>query len=104
VGLFLSAEETTRAEDLGASALRTAEVSEFWLHVDLDVLATDAFDAADYLQPGGLSWSELDAIAGSAIGDPRCRGVSVVIYNPELDPDRKAADHVGEFVCRLMAQ
>jgi arginase len=103
VRFFLSGDEARRAEDPGASALRTLEVSEFWLHVDLDVLATDAFDAADYLQPGGLTWSELDAIAGTAIADPRCTGTSVVIYNPELDPDRQAADQVVEFVCRLMA-
>jgi arginase len=104
LGLFLDAEETTRAEDPGATALGRIEVSEFWLHVDLDVLAADAFDAADYLQPGGLTWSELDAIVGRAIDDPRCKGASVVIYNPELDPDRRAADQVVEFVCRLMAR
>lgn len=104
VGLFLSADEARRAEDPGASALRRLEVSEFWLHVDLDVLSTEAFDAANYPQPGGLTWSELDAIAGGAICDPRCTGASVVIYNPELDPDRKAADQVVEFVCRLMAR
>ena len=103
VGLFLSAEATRRAEDPGPSALRKLEVSEFWLHVDLDVLATDAFDAADYLQPGGLTWSELDTIAGTAVTDSRCRGASVVIYNPDLDPDRYAADQVVEFVSRLMA-
>ena len=103
VGLFMSAEEARRTEDPGPSALRKLEVSEFWLHVDLDVLATEAFGAADYLQPGGLTWSELDAIAGTAVTDPRCKGASVVIYNPDLDPDRRAADQVVEFVCRLMA-
>jgi arginase len=103
VGLFLSSEECRRAEDPGAAALRTIEASEFWLHVDMDVLATDVFDAADYLQPGGLTWSELEAIAGAAVGDPRCKGASVVIYNPDLDPDRRAADQVVEFVYRLMA-
>ena len=103
VGLFLSADEARRAEDRGASAVRKLDVSEFWLHVDLDVLATDVFDAADYLQPGGLTWSELDTIAGTAVTDPRCKGASVVIYNPDLDPDRRAADQVVEFVCRLVA-
>ena len=103
VGVFLSAEEARRAGDPGGDALRTLQVPEFWLHIDLDVLTTDAFAAADYLQPGGLAWSELDAIAGTAISDPRCRGASVVIYNPELDPDRRAADQVVEFVYRLMA-
>lgn len=104
LGLFMSAEESQRAADPGASALCSLEVSEFWLHVDLDVLATDAFDAADYPQPGGLIWSELDEIAGTAIADPRCKGASAVIYNPDLDPGRKAADQVVEFVGRLMAR
>jgi arginase len=103
VGLFLSAEEARRAEDPGRSALRKLDAAAFWLHVDLDVLATQAFDAADYLQPGGLTWSELDTIAGTAVTDPRCKGASVVIYNPDLDPYRRAADQVVEFVCRLMA-
>jgi arginase len=103
VGLFLSAEEARRADDRGASALCKLDTAAFWLHVDLDVLATEAFDAADYLQPGGLTWSTLDAIAGTAVTDPRCKGASVVIYNPDLDPDRRAADQVVEFVCRLVA-
>jgi arginase len=103
VGLFLSAAEARRAKDPGGDALQRFQVSDFWLHIDLDILATEAFAAADYLQPGGLAWTELDTIAGTAITDPRCRGASVVIYNPELDPDREAADQVIEFVCRLMA-
>lgn len=103
VGLFLNAEEARRTDDPGDDALYTLQVSDFWLHIDLDVLATDAFAAADYLQPGGLAWSELDAIAGTAIADPRCKGASVVIYNPELDPDRQVADQVVDFVWRLMA-
>ena len=101
VALFLSGEETSRADRPAATALRALETPDFWLHIDLDVLATDAFGAADYLQPGGLTWSELDAIAGTAVADSRCKGASVVIYNPELDPDRHAADQVIEFLCRL---
>ena len=104
VALFLSGEETSRADSPAATALRALETPDFWLHIDLDVLATDAFGAADYLQPGGLTWGELDAIAGTAVADARCRGASVVIYNPELDPDRHAADQVIEFVCRLIGE
>jgi arginase family enzyme len=94
--------DTSRANSPATTALRALETPDFWLHIDLDVLATDAFSAADYLQPGGLTWGELDAIAGAAVADPRCKGASVVIYNPELDPDRHAADQVIEFVCRLI--
>jgi arginase len=42
------------------AAIAALDRASFWLHVDLDVLATDAFPAADYLQAGGLtgpSWA-----------------------------------------------
>jgi arginase len=74
----------------------------FWLHVDLDVLATQAFSAVDYRQPGGLGWSELDRLAASAASHPRCQGVSVVIYNPDLDPDRAEAEKLVDFLARLI--
>jgi arginase len=70
----------------------------FWLHIDLDVLRTDDFPAADYLQPGGLTWEELLDIAAHALADPRCYGCSVVIYNPDLDPERTAAARVVRFM------
>jgi arginase len=74
----------------------------FWLHVDLDVLQTDDFPAADYLQPGGLSWAELAEIAAAALADERCLGGSVVIYNPDLDPDRTAAARIVRFLSELV--
>ena len=33
-----------------------------WLHLDLDVLTSDALPAVSYLQPVGLDWDELDAV------------------------------------------
>jgi arginase len=74
----------------------------FWLHVDLDALQTDDFAAADYLQPGGLTWAELSEIAATALADERCLGSSVVIYNPDLDPDRTAAARIVRFLSDLV--
>jgi arginase len=74
----------------------------FWLHVDLDVLQTDDFPAADYLQPGGLGWAELSDIAAAALADERCFGASVVIYNPDLDPDRSSAARIVRFLSELV--
>jgi arginase len=73
----------------------------FWLHVDLDVLQTDDFPAADYLQPGGLGWAELSDVAAAALADERCFGASVVIYNPDLDPDRSSAARIVRFLSEL---
>ena len=74
----------------------------FWLHLDLDVLRTGDFPAADYLQPGGLGWAELTEIAATALADPRCLGASVVIYNPDLDPDRTTARRIVRFLADLV--
>jgi arginase len=76
----------------------------FWLHVDLDVLSTADFPAADYLQPGGLAWRDLLEIAATALADTRCLGVSVVIYNPDLDPERTSAERVVRVVGELVAR
>jgi arginase len=91
---------STSAHD--ATAALAVASSSFWLHVDLDVLRTADFPAADYLQPGGLTWQELLEIAAAALADPRCCGCSVVIYNPELDPERTSAKRIVRFVAELV--
>jgi arginase len=91
---------STSARD--ATAALAAASSSFWLHVDLDVLRTSDFPAADYLQPGGLTWQELLEIATVALADPRCFGCSVVIYNPDLDPERTSARRIVRFLSELV--
>jgi arginase len=106
VALFRDAAAVRASGAATAAREATAKLSDtsdaFWLHVDLDVLRTEDFPAADYLQPGGLTWQELAAIAVSALADPRCFGCSVVIYNPELDADRVSAARIVRFVSDLV--
>ena len=94
--------ELETGRDPARAAAEAIACDAFWLHVDLDVLATHAFSAVDYPQPGGLSWSELDHLVASAASHPRCQGVSVVIYNPDLDPDRAEAEKLVDFLIRLI--
>ena len=91
---------STSAHD--ATAALAGVSSSFWLHVDLDVLRTSDFPAADYLQPGGLTWQELLEITTAALADPRCFGCSVVIYNPDLDPERTSATRIVRFLSELV--
>ena len=91
---------STSAHD--ATTALAAASSSFWLHIDLDVLRTSDFPAADYLQPGGLMWQELLEIARVALGDSRCFGCSVVIYNPDLDPERTSAARIVRFLSELV--
>lgn len=87
-----------------AAAMQAIEADAFWLHVDLDVLSSEAFAAVDYPQPGGLRWDQLDRLALAAASDPRCRGVSIVIYNPDLDADGSGAPEVIGFTYRLVGR
>jgi arginase len=74
----------------------------WWLHVDLDVLDRDEFAACgaqgEVALPGGLSWAELAALTSSALQGSGVRGWSVGIYNPDLDPQRRAAERIVSFV------
>jgi arginase len=83
------ARETSRAV--------TSLAVPWWFHVDLDVLATEALPAVDYVQPGGLSWDDLDEVAEVALGAGPV-GWDVTIYNPDLDPTREHARRIVRFL------
>jgi arginase len=79
-----------------------AQASGWWLHIDLDVLDGKEFSAcgaaSDPAMAGGLSWSELGAVASSALGVGGARGWSIGVYNTDLDPERRAAERIVKFV------
>lgn len=74
----------------------------WWLHVDLDVLDGREFSACgaahDPAMPEGLTWAELTAITRVALQAHGCRGWSVGVYNPDLDPDRTEAAKVVAYL------
>ena len=82
-------------------ALAAVSADGIWVHIDLDVLSTTAMAAVDYRQEGGINWDELDRLGAQAISDRRCRGLSVAIYNPALDADRRDALRLIDFLDRL---
>ncbi|GIM93251.1 arginase family protein [Paractinoplanes toevensis] len=77
----------------------------WWVHVDLDVLRGDDFAACaaagDPATPGGLTWDELTTVVHRALRSPKCRGLSVGVYNTDLDPDRRAARRIVRFLAEL---
>jgi arginase len=106
VGCFFSDTDigNSAVEQSMSAALEAIGEVAFWLHIDLDVLTTEDFAAVDYPQPGGLRWNELDQLVTVALGSPQCRGASIVIYNPDLDPDRAAAELVVDFIARSIGK
>jgi arginase len=48
--------------------------------------------------PAGLSWHELAAITSSALQVGGACGWSLGVYNPDLDPERRAAERIVSFI------
>ena len=95
-----------RADPGGIAAQEAGRIAAaagaWWLHLDLDVLATAALPAVDYRQAGGLAWAELQAVVAGALTVPGCAGASVAIYNPDLDPDGSGARDVVAFLAAAL--
>jgi arginase len=70
--------------------LARQELDGFWIHVDADCLDDAVMPAVDFRLPGGLSPDELCTVVKSAIASGRAVGIEVTIYNPALDPGRRA--------------
>jgi len=90
----------TMAADPGgitAAAVGSLSSSRWWLHLDLDVLSTEALAAIDYPQEGGLSWDELKIVTTTALAAGPV-GWDVTIYNPDLDPTGAHADRLVAFL------
>lgn len=106
VAYFAAAEEIGSARGstghVMAAALDAIEADAFWLHVDLDVLTSAAFEAVDYPQPGGLDWEAVAHLTAAAVADRRCQGASIVIYNPDLDAKGENAVKLIDYLCRLV--
>jgi arginase len=86
-----------------AAADVAAVAPAWWLHVDLDVLASAELAAVDYPQPGGLGWGQLGELTAAALAVPGCAGWTVAIYNPDLDPGGGQAARIVEYVAGAAA-
>src|SRR5215470_4573505 len=91
-----------RPAELAAGGAAAALPAPWWLHTDLDVLATTELAAVDYPQPGGLTWPQLGELTSAALATPGCAGWSVCIYNPDLDPGLDGADAIIGYLARAI--
>ena len=80
--------------------------SGWWLHVDLDVLDGKEFRACgaagDPSMPEGLTWADLTAITRTVLRSDGCRGWSIGVYNPDLDPDRRDAERIVRYLAETI--
>lgn len=77
--------------DQAMARLTHARLDGFWIHFDVDVLDDDIMPAVDYRMKDGLSFDELRRLLGGALATDKVKGMTLTIYNPNLDPQRMIA-------------
>lgn len=75
----------------------------FWVHLDADVLDPSVMPAVDSPDPGGLLPDELAELLGVLVSSPRCVGINITIYDPDLDPDGRAGALLADLVAGAFA-
>ncbi|MGV9878728.1 arginase family protein [Streptomyces sp. NPDC003006] len=89
------------ADDIARAVTQTLEVpvlDGFWVHLDADVLDPSVMPAVDSPGPGGLLPEELLALLRPLVNSPRCAGLNLTIYDPDLDPDGTAGDLLADLL------
>ncbi|MFS4506127.1 arginase family protein [Clavibacter sp. Sh2141] len=81
---------------VAAAVLGVADVSGYWLQVDVDVLDPEVMPAVDSPDPGGCTADELVELLRALA--PRAVGASVTVFDPDLDPDGRYARVVSDVV------
>jgi len=102
LGAVISAREAqeTAPAALAARILAVAG-SGYWLQLDVDILDPSVMPAVDSPDPGGLDGDELSGLLAELA--PHAVGVSVTVFDPDLDPDRRYARLLTELLVGPLA-
>lgn len=79
----------------------TIPADGYWIHFDTDVLADDLNPAVDYHLPGGLRYEQVEYLVKDLLRSGKIAGMSVTIYNANLDPDGKIAAALTESLRKM---
>lgn len=74
----------------------------FWIHFDTDVIADDSNPAVDYRLPGGLSFEQCETLLKSLLQTHNIVGMSVTIFNPNLDKDGSIAERLAACISNAL--
>ncbi|UED84896.1 arginase family protein [Streptomyces profundus] len=85
------------------ASLEQPATDGFWVHLDADVLDPTVMPAVDSPDPGGLLPDELAALLGALTRSPRCVGLNLTIYDPDLDPDASGAALLADLLAGALA-
>lgn len=73
----------------------------FWIHLDVDVLDEKIMPAVDCPGSPGIDPVALVEILTPLISDSRCSGMTVTVFDPDLDPDGLCAKVIVDILAQL---
>lgn len=88
--------------DQALARLTNGRLQGFWIHFDVDVLDDAIMPAVDYRMKDGLSFFELKRLLGAAFASGKVKGMTLTIYNPNLDPQRAIARNLVTALLEIL--
>jgi arginase len=80
------------------------KAEQFWIHFDTDVLADEINPAVDYRIPGGLQPDEVTYLISKFLSTGKIAGISVTIYNADLDMEGRIAERIVDCLSKAFNQ
>ncbi len=88
--------------DQALARVTNSRLEGFWIHFDVDVLGDEIMPAVDYRMKDGLSYAELTSLLGAAFATRKVKGMTLTIYNPNLDPQRSFARNLVATLLEIL--
>lgn len=85
------------------SWLKQRGLRRAWLHIDVDVLDQAIMPAVDSPGTPGFRFDELSGLVSALLRTRRIAGADIAIYDPALDPDRRAARGLAGSLNKALA-
>ncbi len=73
------------------------------LHLDVDTIAAEDFNATNFPGPGGLRLGEVRQALEIFAREPNLAAFEITVYNPERDPDGRQAQVVIDLIVSTLA-
>ena len=100
--LFSSKGYTCNVANEIEGCVRQINVDGFWIHFDTDVINDELNPAVDYRLPGGLSFEQCQTILTGLIQKYPTVGMSVTIFNPNLDTGDAVARKIVTLISNIL--
>jgi arginase len=91
LGMGVTTSQDLKKRGIGAAARGaelhvTRETRGFWIHLDADVVDASEIDAVDSPERKGPTARTVAGVLRSLLASPKCAGMEVTIFDPDLDP------------------